>query len=228
MYEIADALREEYRDFSHDNKRNPFNELVFILCTVKTTRNNYARIYRSLRREFPTAKALQEASFDSIESAIRQGGLSRQRAKAIKGITDALVSEFGEATLSPLRRMPDHECEVFLTSLPRVGKKVARCVMLYSLGRKVFPVDTHCWRISLRLGWMPGINLPSHCREKDMDYLQDGVPEELRFTLHVNMISLGRKRCTPTAPRCTICPINVYCKSSDHGGSLFCSSIVRH
>jgi endonuclease III len=107
--------------------------------------------------------------------------------------------------------MSDEEAEAFLLSLPGVGKKVARCVLMYSLGRQVFPVDTHCWRIAQRLGWVRPTQKDKHCAPRDMDRLQSKIPPELRHSLHVNMISLGREICAPTSPRCDECPISAWC-----------------
>src|SRR5205814_626265 len=87
-----------------------------------------------------------------IAKTIREGGQSFQKACALKAILFSLSHYFGRPTLAPLRKMSTRDCEAFLTSLPRIGKKVARCIMLYSLGQEVFPVDTHCWRVSCRLG----------------------------------------------------------------------------
>ena len=113
--------------------------------------------------------------------------------------------------VKPLRKMSDKDAETFLLSLPGVGKKVARCVLMYSLGRQVFPVDTHCWRIARRLGWVRPTQKDKHCAPRDMDRLQSKIPPEFRYSLHVNMISLGREICTPTAPRCDECPISAWC-----------------
>ncbi|MDP1593275.1 MAG: hypothetical protein Q8L80_03420 [Gallionella sp.] len=72
----------------------------------------------------------------------------------IRNLLDAVVARFGEPNLELLRSMSDQEAEDFLLALPGVGKKIARCVLMYSLGQQVFPVDTHCWRIARRLGWV--------------------------------------------------------------------------
>jgi endonuclease-3 len=121
------------------------------------------------------------------------------------------VAKFGEPTLKPLHKMSDEDAEAFLLTLPGVGKKVARCVLMYSLGRQVSPVDTHCWRIARRLGWVRPTQKDKHCAPRDMDRLQFKIPPELRHSLHVNMISLGCEICTASVPRCKECPIAVVC-----------------
>ena len=211
VLEVAAALKKRYHDFNHYNLKNPLDELLFIICSTKTGEASYRSTYRSLKETFPTHLHIAEAPAEYIARPIVSGGLSNQKAKAIRDLFDIIVEEFGEPTLKPLRKMSDKDAEAFLLSLPGVGKKVARCVLMYSLDRQVFPVDTHCWRIASRLGWVRPTQKDRHCAPRDMDRLQSKIPPELRYSLHVNMISLGREICTPTAPRCDECPISAWC-----------------
>jgi endonuclease III len=211
VWKVAAALKTRYRDFNHYNLKNPLDELLFIICSTKTGEASYRSTYRSLKKTFPTHYQIAEAPAEYIARPIVSGGLSNQKAKAIRDLLDIIVEKFGEPTLKPLRKMSDGEAEAFLLSLPGVGKKVARCVLMYSLGRQVFPVDTHCWRIARRLGWVRPTQKDKHCAPRDMDRLQSKIPPELRYSLHVNMISLGREICTPTSPRCDGCPISAWC-----------------
>jgi endonuclease III len=211
IWNVAAALENRYRDFNHYNLKNPLDELLFIICSTKTGEASYRSTYRSLKETFPTHYQIAEAPAEYIARPIVSGGLSNQKAKAIRDLFDIIVEKFGEPTLKPLRKMSDGEAEAFLLSLPGVGKKVARCVLMYSLGRQVFPVDTHCWRIARRLGWVRPTQKDRHCAPRDMDRLQAKIPPELRYSLHVNMISLGREICTPKTPRCDACPITVWC-----------------
>jgi len=211
VWDVAAALQTRYRDFNHYNLKNPLDELLFIICSTKTGEASYRSTYRSLKETFPTHLHIAEAPAEYIARPIVSGGLSNQKAKAIRELLDVIVAKFGEPTLKPLRKMSDEDAEAFLLSLPGVGKKVARCVLMYSLGRQVFPVDTHCWRIARRLGWVRPTQKDKHCAPRDMDRLQSKIPPELRHSLHVNMISLGREVCIPTAPRCDACPVAVWC-----------------
>jgi endonuclease III len=133
----------------------------------------------------------------------------------VKALLTMITERFGRPTLAPLRKMTEVECEEFLCSLPGVGKKIARCVMVYSLNKKVFPVDTHCWRISRRLGWIKSTDKHKFCSSRDMDLLQEIIPPKLRLSLHVNMVSLGRDKCAARLPQCSSCPISEYCPKID-------------
>ena len=67
-----------------------------------------------------------------------------------------------------------------------------------------------CAPIARRLGWVRPTQKDKHCAPRDMDRLQSKIPPELRYSLHVNLISLGREICTKT-PRCEECPIAAWC-----------------
>lgn len=209
---VALGLKKEYKDFAHHNKKNPLDELFFILCSVKRSEKVYLEAYKSLKRNFPRYELLATASVKKISRAVAWGGLQNQKALAAKEIVRYLIESFGRPTLAPLKKMSDEHCERFLLGLPGVGKKVARCVMLYSLDRLVFPVDAHCWRLSHRLGWNGTGRYSGNYTSAVIDKLQELVPPELRFSLHVNMVSHGRKICTARAPKCRECVITAFCR----------------
>lgn len=209
---VARALKDEYKDFAHHNKKNPLDELFFILCSVKRSEKVYLEAFKSLKQNFPRYELLTTASVKKISKAVAWGGLQNQKASSAKEIVKCLIESFGRPTLAPLKKMSDEECERFLTGLPGIGKKAARCVMLYSLDRQVFPVDAHCWRITSRLGWNGNGRNNSYPSDTAVDYLQDLIPPALRFSLHVNMVSHGRKICTARSPRCGNCVINGFCQ----------------
>lgn len=212
VYEVAEALNDTYQDFHHFNKKNPLDELLFILCSVKRSEKVYLLAFRSLKQAFPKFKDLAEASISSLVSEVSWGGLQNQKAASVRALMEAVIGRFSRPTLTPLKYMNDEECEKFLLSLPGVGKKVARCVMLFSLNRKVFPVDTHCWRIARRLRWIKPSGANGNCTPKDMDRLQENIPPGLRFSLHVNMVSLGREICSARNPKCRECLIEPFCR----------------
>lgn len=208
---IAKKLKSKYGDFAHYNKKNPLDELLFILCSVKRSEQVYLRAYQSLKQAFPTYGELNKASIEQLANRIVWGGLQNNKSRSVKMVLTAITEKFGKPTLAPLSKMTDAECESFLCSLPGVGKKTARCVMLFSLNRKVFPVDSNCWRIAQRLGWIKGSNQKTFCSSRDMDILQEKIPCKLRLSLHVNLISFGRSICTARSPKCEACPISIYC-----------------
>ena len=207
---VAKILRKEYGDFNHYNKKNPLGELVFIICSIKRNEKICLLMFRALKREFPSFEEMLKAPRRKLRNVLSPYGLQNEKAFSIKEILRSITKSFGKPTLNPLKKMNDSECESFLLNLRGVGKKVARCVMLYSLDREVFPVDSNCWRICHRLGiinWRHNEGVSP----KDMDLLQSKIPPRLRYSLHVNMISHGRNICTPINPKCNLCVIRNYC-----------------
>lgn len=210
--EVAEILQKKYRNFIHHNKRNPLDELLFIICSIKRSEKVYLASFKALKRAFPSHKALLEAPTHEISSILASAGLQNQKALMIRQTLVAITEQFGRPTLNPLKKMSDAECEQFLLGLHGIGRKVAHCVMMYSLGRQVFPVDSNCWRISCRLGWMkssPKSN--GYCSDKEMTLLEAKIPSHLRFSLHVNMVSHGREICKVQNPYCHECVIGYYC-----------------
>jgi endonuclease III len=204
---VTRILDRRYGAKTLGNKKNPFDELVYIILSSKTPSSRYRETYRSLRKRFPLADELAEARPSAVAKAVERGGLAQKRGAQIVAIAKRLKERFGRVTLAPLRRMDDREAEAFLTSLPGVGIKIARCVLLFALGREVFPVDAHCFRVTRRLGWMSAPTLTPRVAEK----LQDGIPKGLRRSLHVSFVQLGREFCVPSVPKCRYCPIVALC-----------------
>ena len=114
----------------------------------------------------------------------------------------------GNLSLEFLAGMPADEAINWLKRLPGVGPKTAACVLLFSFGKPVFPVDTHIFRISKRLGWLDEkVN-----EAKANELLDQVVPNEIKYRLHLNMIAHGRQICRPQNPRCQECVIKHLCE----------------
>ncbi len=191
----------------HGNKKNPLDETFYILLSSQTDESKYQAAYLRLKKAFPSWNLVGPADEDRIEEMIRPAGLSRAKAKNIMRILEKVEADFGVRSLAALRRLDDQEAEAYLRSLPGVGPKTARCVLMYSLDREVFPVDTHNFRVLKRLG-LHDFPLPIR---RWHDAIQDLVPEGLRFSLHVTLVSFGRDICRAGKPLCERCPLNRLC-----------------
>lgn len=220
VIEVTKMLLKVYGHQFLGNKKNPFSELVFILLSSKTPPERYQSAYLRLKRHYPKSDDLAMANWDALAELIKDTGLQNRKAKALVKISQRIKRERGEVSLAFLKHWSDDDAENYLCSLPEISKKSARCILMYSLDRQVFPVDNHCFRICQRLGWV-GENASLSDRVSDL--LQDGVPLELRKDLHVCMVLLGRDFCTPTNPDCAHCPILSFCPAGQSG--LLTSSV---
>lgn len=187
--------------------RDMTHELIHAVLSQNTHRRNYNLAYQRLTDEFPSLEALAAAPLARVERAIRPGGLSKQKSRAIKEILGALEAERGGYSLEFLRDVSVPEARGFLTSLPGVGPKTASVVLMFADGRKVLPVDTHVLRTSRRIGLID----EKTGAERAQEELEALVPPAKRPRMHLNLVHLGREVCHARGPRHEICPVNAAC-----------------
>jgi endonuclease-3 len=199
-------LARRYGNPRHGNKRDPLDELVYIMLSTRTNERVFRSIYRNLKETFPSWNDIDGHRVGEFHGILAPGGLSSLKAYQLLGIFSALRSEFGRATLAPLKAMTDEGAERFLMALPGIGKKVAKCVLMYSLDRQVLPVDVHTHRVAFRLG-LKAKRRP----DTSQDLIEVQVPPRLRYGFHVNAIAHGRTVCLPRQPMCGACVLRQYC-----------------
>jgi len=85
--------------------------------------------------------------------------------------------------------MPDADVKAELGRFKGVGPKTISCVLLFCLARAEFPVDTHVWKLSLSLGWVPR----SASRDQTYAHLNAIVPGELKHALHIMLVAYGKQ-----------------------------------
>jgi endonuclease III len=203
-------LAREYGSPRHGNKRDPLDELIFILLSQMTTAPSYGRVFDRLKARFPDWGQLPRVPIASLRHVIRDAGLSGQRSVRLRAIIRRLQSDFGDATLAPLRRLSDADAETYLVSLPGVGRKTAKCVLMYALRRRVLPVDTHVGRVARRLG-LVAEKLSSGGVH---DALESIVSPSDRYSFHVNALAHGRVVCIARVPKCHQCVLATICPSA--------------
>lgn len=207
LYKIANRLEERYDSPRHHNKSAGLPEAIFIILSQQTDEETYLETYRKLQDSFDSLEALAHSSEDTVAQIIEKGGLARRKARQILDLLKSVQEQFGRLTLEPLESWSLEEAEQFLVSLPGIGKKSARCILMYSFDRAVFPVDRHVRRILHRVGVYQH---DGPIREFE-DKLQEIVPEDIRYSLHVNLVAHGRQRCTSFDPNCSNCCLYDLC-----------------
>jgi len=206
---IADALRRAWG--MPPRFREPaLNALVRTVLSQHTSDANSDRAFEQLRRRFPRWDMVESATDAAVASAIRTAGLSNVKASRIRAMLAELHRRHGRPTLAPLARMRDVDAMEALLRLPGVGPKTAACVLLFGLGRDVFPVDTHIHRLCRRLGLVP----PHATAERAQELMAGLVPRGRAHELHINLIRHGRRVCRARRPRCAECVLSPMCPSS--------------
>lgn len=131
-------------------------------------------------------------------------GLAPSKAPRIQEALRLIHEKYGQFSL-PLQ-VNAEELFGFLLSLPGVGPKTARCVLLFSYGYPVFPVDTHILRVGRRIGFIGEKESPTRA----MDRLDRLIPVGFHLSLHLLLIEHGRRTCRPH-PFCEVCPLGDLC-----------------
>lgn len=185
---------------------DPVEDLLYIIISNRTGAAVASRVYDNVRKTFPSWDLLTNSSAVILQQLLAPAGLSIKRSAQILGILNALRSSFGSVTLQPLQHWPDDRAEAYLVSLPGVSNKVAKCVLMYTLGRQVLPVDVHVHRVTQRLGWH------RHKRaDQSHSTLESLVDGPLRYNFHVNCVAHGRSACKASDPACERCSITSFC-----------------
>jgi endonuclease III len=210
---IRDRLRLVYGIPRAAPHGHPIAELILTVLSQSTNDRNRDVAYLALRERFPTWEAVRDAPVDELEAAIRPGGISKIKSARIKAILEAITATApgGELSLDWLPERSVPEAQDYLCSLPGVGRKTAACVLLFALGMRDVPVDTHVSRVGMRLELLrPGAPFVE-LHDTMLAITPPG--EELEF--HLNLLRHGRRTCYARRPDCPGCALRRMCPSAD-------------
>jgi endonuclease-3 len=194
------------------NPLPPLDELVSTILSQNTNDNNRDRAFEALRSRFPDWEAVRDAEEQAVIAAIRPAGLANQKGPRIQKVLREITAERGKLSLEFLVDLPVEEARRWLMSFKGVGPKTAAIVLLFSLGKPAFPVDTHVHRVTGRLGLRP----EKMNADQAHDFLSGLFPPETYYAAHLNLIRLGREICHARHPECTRCPLNDLCDFYQH------------
>jgi len=131
------------------------DELVLTILSQNTNDRNSSEGFRRLKAAFPDWAAVEKAPWQKVAAALRVAGLANIKSRRIQAILRQIRERHGDYTLESLRKMETAAARDYLLAIPGVGPKTAACVLLFSFGKPVFPVDTHIHRVTRRLGIIP-------------------------------------------------------------------------
>ncbi|KIY67321.1 DNA glycosylase [Cylindrobasidium torrendii FP15055 ss-10] len=198
---------------------NVVDSLIGTILSQNTSGKNSTRAKASLDRVFGRHNfaAIVDAPLDAVIDAIRSGGLANKKAATIQSLLRSIHEKHGSYSLQHLSAsdaagpsVTDDEIMRELCSYKGVGPKTASCVLLFCIGRDSFAVDTHVFRLSKSLGWVP----PSADRVLAQAHLDLRIPPELKYGLHILMVRHGRT-CKPCSGKTSTeeCPLKAYIKT---------------
>jgi len=183
------------------------DELVSTILSQNTNDTNRDRAFDNLRANFPTWDSVMHADPHEIIDAIRVAGLANQKGPRILSVLKQIHAERNTISLDFLRDLGKDQAKKWLLHQKGVGPKTAAILLQFSLGIPAFPVDTHVYRVSGRLGIRPqdlSVERTHVWMEQLFDPSQYGPG-------HLNFIKLGREICHARKPECSRCPIREMC-----------------
>jgi endonuclease-3 len=183
------------------------DELVSTILSQNTNDTNRDRAFAALRRAFPTWEQVRDGDASAVIAAIRSAGLANQKGPRIQQVLREITAQRGALNLDFLAELSPAEGRAWLLQFKGVGPKTAAIVLLFSLGKPAFPVDTHIYRVSGRIGLRPA----SLSVEQAHEYLEGLLPPETYYAAHLNLIRLGREICTARKADCPSCPVQSWC-----------------
>lgn len=204
---VYELLAAAYGLPRREGRADPVGELVGTIISQHTSDVNTDRAYANLQATFGTWEAVRDAPVEAIALAIKSAGLSNVKAPRLKAVLQTVTARYGRLDLSQLAAIPLDEAKKELMSLPGIGPKTAACTLLFGFGLPAFPVDTHIFRVSRRLGLLPEGLSPDQAHE----YLEPLVPPELVFPFHILLIRHGRRICQAQRPNCPECVLLYDC-----------------
>jgi endonuclease-3 len=185
----------------------PLDELVSTILSQNTNDRNRDVAYNGLRARFPTWEAVRDADPRAVAEAIRPAGLANQKGPRIQAVLQQITAERGSLDLEFLRALPDAEAYAWLSRFKGVGPKTASIVLQFALEKPAFPVDTHIYRVSGRIGLRP----ERMTVEQAHEHLAQMFTPDQYGPGHLNLIRLGREVCHARGPRHAICPVKDLC-----------------
>jgi endonuclease-3 len=205
--EVYRRLEEAFGLPAWEQPTTPLNELVSTILSQNTNARNRDMAYTRLVQRFPTWEQVRDAPTAEVIDAVRPAGLGQQKGARIQEVLRQISAERGSLDLSFLAGLPDAEALAWLRRFKGVGPKTASIVLVFSLGKPAFPVDTHVYRVSGRIGLRPA----QITVEQAHEYLS-GVFEPAQYgPAHLNLIRLGREICHARKPECERCPVKELC-----------------
>ncbi|MBA2362057.1 MAG: endonuclease III [Chloroflexia bacterium] len=201
-------LADTYGEAEWSPKLDGTSELVLTILSQHTSDINSGAAFDALRDHCHSDwNAVSAMPVEELTQVIRSAGLSNIKARRIQRVLREILDRRGSLDLRFLKNLPIADGRAWLTSLPGVGPKTAACVLLFSYGLPVMPVDTHVHRVSGRLGLIG----PKVTADRAHDLLATLVPPERVYAFHINLIRHGRQVCKAGVPRCHLCPLTRHC-----------------
>ena len=196
---IIEELKQLYPDALCSLEYQKDYELLFsVRLAAQCTDARVNLVTPALFERFPTLEAFAAATPDEVGEYVRSCGFWRAKAKDIVGSAQMLLRDFGGKVPGTMEE---------LTALSGVGRKTANLILGDVFGQPAYVCDTHCIRITGRLGITDGSKDPLKVEQQ----LRKTIPPEESSDFCHRMVLHGRALCMARGPKCEECPLKTLC-----------------
>ena len=206
--EVTRRLTEFYGEVPFSSN-DPMSQLVDIILSHRTRDEQTAAAWNNLLKRFGSWEAVRDAPTGEVQETIANVNWPEVKAPRLQKIMRQITEERGNLDLNFLRELPVEEAAAWLNRFEGVGPKTTAAVLLFSCQKPILPVDTHVWRVSIRLGLI-GKKVSADAAH---DLLQALLPQDARtiYNFHKALLRHGQRICVFERPRCNKCPITDLC-----------------
>jgi endonuclease-3 len=191
---------------------DPLSELVSSLLSHRTKNKDSGRAFKTLRANFSTWEAVRDADTRLVQTAISASTWPEQKAPRLQQILRSITDLHGDLNLDFLADMPVEEARAWLESLPGVGPKTSAAVLLFSnLRRPALPVDSHHYRVAVRLGIVPATMGEGKSHAALASLLPSDWDAQQVYDHHEVMMFHGQRCCYFYKPECDRCVLLSQC-----------------
>ena len=178
---------------------DPFELIVAVILSAQCTDKRVNMITPVLLEKYPDAKSMSMAEPSDIFEIIKSCSYPNSKAKHLLETARMLVDDFGSMVPSE---------PSLLERLPGVGRKTANVVASVAFNKPVIAVDTHVFRVSVRIGLVRNAKTPLSAEIQ----LSENIPPELVHKAHHWLILHGRYICKARNPLCEQCGLKDFCR----------------
>lgn len=207
LKKLEKTIRFDNKDFPVLSSKTPFEILIATILSQNTSDKNTGKSLQKLREKIGVSpEEILKADLKVLKSAIRSSGLYNVKAHVIKKLAKIVIEKYG-GRIEQIFDKPFEEARSELMSLPGVGPKTADVVLLFAGRKPTFPIDTHVFRVSRRLGIISEKDDYEEARVKLMEFF----PSRSYLKAHLLLIEHGRRTCKARNPLCRNCVLLDYC-----------------
>ena len=192
-----DTLAATYHGRGAIELGDPFQVLVATVISQRTREEQTTAVSARVFACYPDAAALAVADEPTLLDLLDGSEYREEKAPRLIALAKILVEKYSG-------QVPDSLDA--LLALPGVGRKTANCVLIYAFDKAAICVDTHCHRITNRLGWVT--TKTPDATEKALEKI---MPQDLWAGSNRLFLQHGRALCLPSIPICSRCPVREWC-----------------